>query len=452
MGVSVHRRLREYVVERGSAKQLVGSIFKGKVNNVVRGLQAAFVDLGLEQNAFLYLREQEQLSEGESVLVQVTKDARGSKGPSVTRELTLPGRYLVLMPFSDMVGLSKKLTDKDNRTRLRNLVEEARPDNMGFVVRTAAAEASDEQILDDMRMLAASWRVVWARAQHSRHPQLLYRELSLPVRIVRDYVKAEVERIIIDDESVCQRVRELLDMASNHKVSVEYYADSEDIFSKLGFTEQIDGISDRKVWLECGGYLVFDYTEAMTVIDVNSGKYSGSGTLEGTVMEINRQAAQEIALQLQLRDIGGIIIIDFIDMHTPEDRQELLALLRRAFADDAMKPKVQGITNLNLVEVTRRKARQNLSSVLYDTCPTCKGSGYVESAETVGIEIRRRLRSFIRQGLSSKELILTVHPAVAGWLAKSELKAMEAEFSCRIKVVGDNRLHVEAFSILDDVK
>ena len=450
MGVVANHRLCEYVVERNSEQHLVSSIFKGKVNNVVPGIQAAFVDIGKDKNAFLYMEKGEKLTEGQSILVQVVKDARGTKGPAVTREITIPGRYVVLQPFRDTISLSKKITGKSERNRLRTIMETNKPEGMGFVVRTAAEGMGEKELLSDMHALISDWQVISARGQRGKAPLLLYRELDLSVRIVRDYVNDSVTKIIIDDETVCKRVQELVDKMDDLNVGVVFYADKTDVFSKFKLNKQIEGISDRQVWLECGGYLVFDYTEAMTVVDVNSGKYSGQETLEDTIMEINRQAAVEIARQLRLRDIGGIVVIDFIDMHTIEHQEEILSILRNTLSDDKMEPKVQDITKLNLVEITRKKARQNLSTILYSDCPTCQGSGRVQSPETIGVEIRRRLRSFMQEGNISKNLLLSVHPLVAKWLISTNIKDMEKEFSCAIKVESDASLHIEAFAILDN--
>lgn len=448
MGIAVQNRLRQFVVERNHDQQMVGSIFKGRVVNVVRGIQAAFVDIGKEQNAFLYIGANEKISEGQSVLVQVEKDARGSKGPSVTRNITLPGHYMVLHTTSRIVGLSKRITDKDQRERLRNVVSKNRPQGLGFVVRTAAEDVDEQELIADMEHLAADWKVIQARSKREKAPALLYRELDLPVRIVRDYVDKDVHRIVVDNENVAQSLKELLEQTGISDVKVSLYRGQEDIFSKFKLTRQIEGISSRRVDLECGGYLVFDYTEAMTVVDVNSGNFQSANTLEETTMAVNRQAAVELARQLQLRDIGGIIVVDFIDMYSKEQQEEILQLLREALADDKMKPKVQDITRLNLVEITRRKARQNVSTVLYGECPTCHGSGRVQSPETIGVEIRKRLRNML--GSDNKKLSITVHPEVARWLWGDYIREMEEEFSCKIRLVSDVSCDIEAFSILDD--
>lgn len=451
MGLVQNGRLLEYLVERKEEKHLVGSIFKGKVCNVVRGIQAAFVDIGLEQNAFLYLGEKPNVTEGQSLVVQISKDARGTKGPTATRELTLPGRYVVLLPQADYVGISRKITDKEERERLNMICEGVRPAGMGIVVRTAATGVARELLERDVQELAADWRVLAARERVAKAPCLLRRELDLPIRIVRDYLRPELTEIVIDNLPIYKRVEELLaEMPQARDIKVTLYQGLEDIFAYNKQSEAIAAISDRQVTLPSGGYLVIDHTEAMTVIDVNSGRFSGRENLEETIMQINREAALEIARQLRLRDIGGIIVVDFIDMHTQMHKREILNALQQALAGDKMHPKVQDITVLNLVEITRKKSRQNLSSVLYAPCPVCEGSGRVQSRETLALEIKRRLRTLLKRCTSSKSLLIVANPWLAEWLAGKDIRAWERELACSLKLESDAALHVESFMILDN--
>lgn len=451
MGLVEDGRLMEFMVERAEENHLVGSIYKGRVCNVVRGIQAAFVDIGLEQNAFLYLGEKIDVTEGQNLLVQISKDARGTKGPTAVRDITLPGKYVVLLPNALYIGVSRKISDKAERERLTAVCEKFKPQDMGIVIRTAAAGVSEELLAADINELAAGWRILQAREKVAKAPALLRRELDLPVRIVRDYLRKDLSEIVIDNLAVYKRVEELLNCIPQAKdVKLTLYQGLDDIFDYNGFAEDIASISDRKVFLPSGGYLVFDYTEAMTVIDVNSGKFSGRESLEETITEINRQAAVEIARQLRLRDIGGIIIVDFIDMHTDEHKAEILAVLQKSMVGDRMHPKVQEITALNLVELTRKKSRQNLSSVLYSPCPVCDGSGRVQSHETLALEIKRRLRTLLKRRSSSKNILISANPWLTEWLRFKDLKQWERELACSIKLEADPSLHVESFMILDN--
>ncbi len=451
MGLVEDGRLMEYLVERKEEQHLVGSIFKGRVANVVRGIQAAFIDIGMEQNAFLYLGDNADVTEGQSLIVQISKDARGTKGPTATRDITLPGRYVVLLPAADYVGISRKITDKAERERLGRVCGEVRPVGMGLVVRTAAVGVDDAALQRDVQELAADWRVLAARQRVAKAPCLLRRELDLPIRIVRDYLRPNLEEIVMDNLAVYKRVEELLQQIPQAKdIRLTLYQGLEDIFAYNRQAEAIAGISDRQVPLPSGGYLVIDYTEAMTVIDVNSGKFSGRESLEETIMQINREAAVEIARQLRLRDIGGIIVVDFIDMHTDNHKKEILHTLQQALSGDKMHPKVQDITVLNLVEITRKKSRQNLAGVLYAPCPVCSGSGRVQSRETLALEIKRRLRTLLKRRGSSKSLLVVANPWLASWLAAKDVRAWERELSCSLKLEADASLHNETFMILDN--
>ena len=451
MGLVQDGVLREYMVERAMSAHLVGSIFLGRVSNVVKGIQAAFIDIGLDQNAFLYLGDSQDLTEGASVMIQIIKDPRGTKGPTASREITFPGHYAVLFPFSDTIGISRRITDEPERIRLRKLAEKWKPAGMGIVIRTEAEGVEADILESDITSLVAEWNVVEARSKRAKAPAFLHRELDLSVRMVRDYFTRDVKEVIVDDRETFQRIQALLaGMQVAEDTKLRLWDSGEDVFSGLGVGETLASLADRRVELPSGGYLVIDHTEAMTVIDVNSGSYSGKNNLEETIMEINRQAAREIAHQLRLRDIGGIIVVDFIDMHSEENRQEILAVLEASFTGDKMRPRVQDITALNLVEITRKKSRQNLEAVLFADCPVCSGSGRVQSKEAIALEIKRRIRGLLKKQGSAKEILLVAHPLEAEYLQQHLLRDWNRELSCHITVEADAVLHVEAFMILDN--
>ena len=451
MGLMENGILQEFMVERAMSAHLVGSIFLGRVSNIVRGIQAAFIDIGLARNAFLYLGESKDLTEGSSVMIQITKDPRGTKGPTASREITFPGHYAVLFPFANYVGISRKITDDEERTRLRQLAEKCRPEGMGIVIRTEAEGVEAEVLEEDISSLLVEWNVVEARAKRAKAPVFLHRELDLSVRMVRDYFTKDVNEIVVDNLEAFQRIQALLaGLKGAEETELRLWDSGEDVFSGFGLGETLASLADRRVELPGGGYLVIDHTEAMTVIDVNSGSYSGKNNLEETIMEINRQAAREIAHQLRLRDIGGIIVVDFIDMHSEENRQEVLSVLENSFAGDKMRPRIQDITVLNLVEITRKKSRQNLEAVLFSDCPVCSGSGRVQSKEAIALEIKRRIRGLLKKQGSAKEILVVTHPLEAGYLQQELLKDWNRELSCQITVEADTSLHVEAFMILDN--
>ena len=451
MGIVENGRLMEYVVERNNSAQLVGSIFLGRVCNVVRGIQAAFIDIGLDKNAFLYLGDKTGITEGQRVLVEITKDARGSKGPTATLDISLAGRYAALLPEANYTGISRKITDSAERSRLKKIADEVTNGAAGAVMRTNAAGMPEEVLRADLQQLMADWQIIQARAKLARSPQVLHRELDISVRIVRDYLNACIDEVVVDSPAVYGRLQELLqNIAESRSCKLLLHDKQTDIFSYYCLSDDIASISDRRIDLPSGGYLVIDYTEAMTVIDVNSGHFSGRENLAETVMQINREAADEIARQLRLRDIGGSLVVDFIDMDKKEYREEIMERLQQALRSDKMKPCVQDMTVLNLVEITRKKARQNLSAVLYAPCPVCQGSGRVQSQETVGLEIKRRLRTLLAKPCAPRSILIMVSPWLAEWLNHKVIHQWEKELNCTLAVTAEPRLQLETFSLLDN--
>lgn len=451
MGIVENGRLMEYVVERNNSAQLVGSIFLGRVCNVVRGIQAAFIDIGLDKNAFLYLGDKTGITEGQRVLVEITKDARGSKGPTATLDISLAGRYAALLPEANYTGISRKITDSAERSRLKKIADEVTNGAAGAVMRTNAAGMPEEVLRADLQQLMADWQIIQARAKLARSPQVLHRELDISVRIVRDYLNARIDEVVVDSPAVYGCLQELLqNIAESRSCKLLLHDKQTDIFSYYRLSDDIASISDRRIDLPSGGYLVIDYTEAMTVIDVNSGHFSGRENLAETVMQINREAADEIARQLRLRDIGGIIVVDFIDMDKKEYREEIMERLQQALRADKMKPCVQDMTVLNLVEITRKKARQNLSAVLYAPCPVCQGSGRVQSQETVGLEIKRRLRTLLAKPCAPRSILIMVSPWLAEWLNHKVIRQWEKELNCTLAITAEPRLQLETFSLLDN--
>lgn len=451
MGIVENGRLMEYVVERNNSAQLVGSIFLGRVCNVVRGIQAAFIDIGLDKNAFLYLGDKTGITEGQRVLVEITKDARGSKGPTATLDISLAGRYAALLPEANYTGISRKITDSAERSRLKKIADEVTNGAAGAVMRTNAAGMPEEVLRADLQQLMADWQIIQARAKLARSPQVLHRELDISVRIVRDYLNVCIDEVVVDSPAVYGRLQELLqNIAESRSCKLLLHDKQTDIFSYYRLSDDIASISDRRIDLPSGGYLVIDYTEAMTVIDVNSGHFSGRENLAETVMQINREAADEIARQLRLRDIGGIIVVDFIDMDKKEYREEIMERLQQALRADKMKPCVQDMTVLNLVEITRKKARQNLSAVLYAPCPVCQGSGRVQSQETVGLEIKRRLRTLLAKPCAPRSILIMVSPWLAEWLNHKVIRQWEKELNCTLAITAEPRLQLETFSLLDN--
>lgn len=378
--------LRDFSVERNDENHIVNHIYRGTIQNILPAMQAAFVNIGRRKNAFLFLGDlfpraatkeqiqQTHISVGQSVLVQVVKEEQGSKGPKVTANISLAGRYAVLMPTVDYIGVSKKIRDEKERDRLRAIASQLKPEGMGIIIRTVARDIAEKDLTADITYLLHTWQSVLRRYELARKPKLLYREADLVMRTIRDYCTDDVKKIIVDDKEAYDRICQVLpDDGWRQRVSL--YQGDEPVFELYHLEEQLRCLMAREVPLPSGGNLIFDRTEALTVIDVNSSRYTGSSTLQDTIFHVNKEAAVEIARQLRLRDIGGIIIIDFIDMAQSNRRKEILDILERETAQDCTKTHVMGMTALNLVEITRKKSRQGLHQVQFSPCNVCGGSG-----------------------------------------------------------------------------
>ncbi len=456
-------QLAEVAVERRDAENIVGNIYKGKIKNILPGMQAAFVDIGEQKNAFLYTGETAEgnlipaktgdtvLSIGQDVLIQITKDAVGKKGPRGTLHLALPGRYAVLMPTVEYIGISRRITDDSERERLKKIASDLKPAGMGVIIRTVAEDKNSDELQKDISYLYKLWTAILARFKREPAPLLLYRDVDLIIRIVRDHLTDDVSEFIIDDREAFGRVCDLLSYLSpEYAGKVKMFTDSQDLFFKFGIESTLSELTKRQVMLNCGGYLVFDHTEALTVIDVNTGSFVGTTNLSDTVFRTNLEAADEIARQIRLRDIGGIIIVDFIDMDSDEHRDTVLNYLQEKVKYDRTKTNVLGWTSLGLVEITRKKSRRNVTGILYSDCPLCEGRGSVQSPETVAVNIRRQLRRIVRQHRRGMNILIQVNPQIASVFGKKgELNDLQQELFCTISVEAVANMHPETFSILE---
>ena len=426
IAVTENGRLTGLELERLRHSHLVGNIYKGIVQNVLPGMQAAFVDIGWSKNAFLYIGdgktaenpggERKKIHIGQVLPVQITKDEVGSKGPRATLHLTIPGRNVVLMPRSSYIGTSHRIESEAERKRLYDIVTEACPEGMGVIIRTAAMGQSAESIRRDIRYLAKVWQSIEARERIAKNTGLLYRDVDLVIRIVRDIFNDDVAQMVIDDASVCQRVKELLkDIDAGWADRVQLY-EGRKIFREYGIEDEIAKLESRYVELKSGGFLVIDKTEAMTVIDVNTGSFVGDLNLAETAFALNQEAAEEIMRQLRLRDIGGIILVDFIDMEKESHNKALLQQLRHLAQLDRVKTNVVDITSLGLVEITRKKSRHNIENLLHTACPVCEGSGKVLSPEAVAIKICRDIRRIEARKHVSEGYLVQLAPDTANQL------------------------------------
>lgn len=459
--------LSEFLIAR--EERQVGSIYKGRVANVLPGMNAAFVDLGLERNGFLcaddaaaHLGEEasaslktanikELVKVDQEVIVQVVKEAVGTKGARITTFVTMPGRYLVLLPSASYTGVSRRVEDEAERERLREIVEKAKPEGMGVIVRTSAVGRSSEELERELKFLIRSWQRVQKAAKRRRAPAILHQELALIDKIVRDILHSDVNRLVIDNAEEHAKVIERLEASAPKLVDrVFLYNHNVPLFEFHGIDQEIENALSRKVWLESGGYLIIDRTEALWAIDVNTGKYIGkTASLADTILKTNLEAVREICRQLRLRDIGGIIIVDFIDMESASDRRRLLSAVVEELKKDRTRTHLVGMTELGLVQLTRKREGKDLDLVLREECPYCTGRGRILSPGTVALRIRREILKGVTDASDEAVYVLT-HPRVGKvFLGQDgeELNALEQQIGRTIYVKVSEDLHQEEYEI-----
>ena len=474
------RVLVEIYIERTKDRGIMGNIYKGKVVKVLPGMQAAFVDIGLEKASFLYVSDvyggmedyeemifqgeelpnsfnlssqiEDLLSEGQEVLVQVSKEPLGTKGTRITSHITLPGRYLVYMPTVDHVGVSRRIKDERERRRLRELIQGMRPPSGGFIVRTASEGAEPDEIRNDMEFLLRLWSNIQKKKESSAAPSLIHSDLTMVLRVIRDILSPQVNRIVIDSKEEYENILSFINTyMPKQKCEIVLYERMDPIFDAYGIEMEIDKILGRKVWLKSGGYIVIDMCEALVAIDVNTGRYVGKRNLADTILKTNLEAAKEIAYQLRLRNIGGIIIIDFIDMEREGDREKVFQAFEEALRKDRQKTSIFKISDLGLVEMTRKRTRENISRILGEPCSYCEGAGLIKSRTTICYDIFREIERTC-SALGGSSIMVEANPEVADLLYEEERAAMEElekRLRKKILVKGKAGFHQEQFNIIE---
>lgn len=476
--------LSEILIERKREGGIVGNIYKGVVSKVLPGMQAAFVDIGLEKAAFLYVadlgREQlgvdaalpdledgdangekarsteyppidEILRLGDELIVQVSKEPISTKGARITSYITLPGRHLVLMPTIDHIGISRRIASEQERHRLRSILNDLKPEGMGLIARTVAENRQKEDFASDQSFLTNLWDVIMKKAGEVKAPALLYQDLDLILKTMRDLFTREVATLYIDDEAEYLRCREFASRLLPHLFDrIELYHGKEPLFDAFNIEVELNKLSNKKVWLKSGGYIVIDQAEALTAIDVNTGRYVGKKNLEDTILQTNLEAAREICYQLRLRNIGGIIIIDFIDMEEEENRLKLLQALEVNLKKDRAKTNVLPVSELGLVEMTRKRVRDSIGRVLYESCHYCEGRGFLKSPHTVCYDIFREIQR-IAGIYKGKKLYIEAYADVADIMFSEEAEYVEKlEEDCCVKLVikSNPHFHQEHYEIV----
>ncbi|UCG38721.1 MAG: Rne/Rng family ribonuclease [bacterium] len=479
-----NRQVSEISVDRVKDRGITGNIYKGRVVRVLPGMQAAFVEIGQERAAFLHASDivldmgeyaemlndeeldngdgfpvmtasgqaiEDLLKDGQEVLVQVTKEPIGTKGARVTAYITLPGRMLVLMPNLVKVGVSRRIQKQEERERLRQVVSSLKPPGVGFIVRTAAEGAPEAEIRQDMDFLVRLWENIKKRRPRSRAPSLLYAELDLTFRVLRDLFNTDIEAIHVDAKEEYKKLNEFTKkFMPDLRGALTLYEDDVPIFEHFGVEMEINRALGKKIWLKSGGYIVIDQTEALTAIDVNTGRFVGRRNLEDTIVKTNMEAVQEVVYQLRLRNIGGLIIIDFIDMEKSTNRRKVFAALEDALKGDRAKTTILQISELGLVEMTRKRTRDNLASIMTEPCPYCEGKGSIKSLRTIVYDIFRQVRREA-PSLDGKRVIIMVHPKVADLLYEEEsehLESLEKMIKKKIVVKTDYNMHQEQYQIM----
>src|ERR1700704_667769 len=474
-------RLEEYSVERESSRNIVGSVYKGRVKNIEMGLKAMFVDIGFEKNAFLHFwdaipaaldsgieeidrpgrKEKKRITAkdipsiypvGSEVIVQVTKGPIGTKGPRVTTNLSFAGRYLVLMPFSDRSGISRKIEDPRGRDRLRKILRQLEiPDGLGVIIRTVGEGQRARYFVRDLRFLLDQWAKVEQQIKDRQAPARVFEEPDLVERTVRDFLTEEIDEVLCDDREATARMSDMVGQISRRaRNRIKFYDGATPIFESFGVQKQIDDAFHRQVWLKCGGYIVIDETEALVAIDVNTGRNKGGRDVEKTILQTNLEAADEIARQLRLRNIGGLIISDFIDMKNRKDQQMVYNRMKERLKRDKAKTPVLPISPLGLMEMTRQRAQESLTGSMFVTCPYCSGRAVVKSPMTMSVEIQRALHAVMRQKPDVHDIRVIVNPEVLNRLKTEDeelLVEIERKYAGRLTFRTDPTYHHEKFLI-----
>lgn len=479
--------LEEYNLEREGDLNIVGGIFKGTVKNIEPGLKAMFVDIGLEKNAFLHFWDAipaaldsglEEIQrdgqkkkqkpkrinskdipniypQGSEIMIQVSKGPIGNKGPRVTTNISLAGRYLVLMPYSDQFGISRKVDDPKERQRLRRIMQKLQvPEGMGIIMRTVATGQRARHFVRDLAMLLEQWYQVEDKRDGNPAPVCVFREPDLIERSVRSFLTDNLGQVICDNEGTTNEMREIAGRISRRaKRRIHYLPSRQSIFDKIGINKQIDEAFSRQVWLKCGGYLVIDETEAMITVDVNTGRNKGSKDVDKMLLETNIESAEEVARQLRLRNIGGLVVVDFIDMRHRRDQQAVYRAMKERLKRDKAKTQVLQISSIGLMEMTRQRLNESLRDSLQEPCPYCQGRGRVKTTMTMSVEVQRALNTIIQRGEGQLgDLVIVVNTDVLNRFKNEDSKLfveLERSHSGRLTFRTDPSLHREHFTIIE---
>jgi len=455
-------KLEEFYVELANQKSIVGNIYKGKVAEIVPSLNAAFVDIGLEKKGFLYLdevididfelgrKQYPSLKRGQEIIVQVTKEPYGTKGPRVSTHITLPGRYLVLMPCDPHIGVSRRIEDEREKRRLKEILDDLKlPKDVGFIVRTASYGKTHQQLRLDAYFLLKLWSKIKRSIQYKPAPSLIYEDYDITLRVIRDSFTEDIDKVIVNSKKHYLQIYRFVKTFLRHLIKrIEFYR-GDDLFQEKGIEGQIEKIFESKVYLKSGAYIVIEPTEGLVVIDVNSGSFKKQLSLEESAFRINLEAIDEIVRQLRLRDLGGIIVIDFIDMQDENHRYKVFNALKETLRSDRAHYDILGISRFGLVEMTRERIHKTPESILYEPCPYCQGKGKLKSPLTTTVYAIKELKRYIKSHPFLKEIKIAVNPKVAEIIQKNieTLRVLERRFRLHIELISNPAFHLEEIKI-----
>jgi len=470
-------KLVELWVERDDMSRIAGNIYKGIVQDVVPGIQAAFIDIGLEKAGFLHISEieidekymmenldiepeeveglrkqlkiQELLSPGDRIMVQVKKESIGSKGPKLTTHITLPGRHMVFIPDANYIAVSRKIREREERYRLKDTMRSIKAKDAALIIRTVAENKDKSSLCQEYKDLEKKWVKIQGIAEKLEAPALIWQELGLTVGVIRDLFNEDVDCLLIDDYEKYENVVDYLKGISPDLIErIVFYDQQKPLFDACDLEKDIEKMFNRKVWLKNGGYIIIEQTEALTSVDVNTGKYTGKKNMEDTLFQTNLLAAKEIARQIRLRDLGGIIVIDFIDMMAEDHREEIVRVLRDSFRNDKSPVNIYPVSRLGLVEMSRKRIRPNIMMAYSQVCPYCNGKGRIESLETITLKIERFLKRAYKK-MKKSEIILDIHPEIYHYLGDDfeRIKNWQKELQVKITLKENFTLHIESFKV-----
>ena len=479
-----NNELAEIFAERKESDRTLGNVYKGRVNSILPGMQVAFVDIGMERNAFLHVSDirrdinefgelevegennkkssrsnnkgkrpsiTDLIKKSQEILVQIDKESMGVKGPRVTAHITLPGRYLVYMPTAENIGVSRRITDEQERQRLKEVVQRLRPERRGFIVRTAAEGKGEAEFSGEIEYLQKHWQQICHQSGSASAPALVHEDMGLLFRIIRDIFTEDVSEFVIDAKNQYRRIQEYIsDVLPSLKSRVKFYEKRDPIFEYYGLEKALQRALRNKIWLKCGGYIVIEQTEAMVSIDVNTGKYVGKENPDETILKTNLEAVEEITRQIRLRDVGGIIVIDFIDMDNAEHRKQVFNALQEALKKDRSRTNVLSFTELGLIEMTRQRTKPSLKTTLCQTCPYCNGYGTILSEDTITIRLLRDIKKAYYKG-GKKGLKIVANEFIAERLLQEDANKVQKladTLNVQLEVEGDPDLHMKQYHIL----